>query len=159
MNLGRWHRNCIKCYADGTLSDERIKQLEQIGMNWNSVNQRTWLAYYDEAKRYYAENGDLNVNLHYRTVSGLNLGILISGQRYNANDAAWNSFYENLKEYRRFFGNCDVSNRYVTDTSAKLGSWCANQRTKYKNGKLTENQIAKLTAVGFKWNLKQNVVI
>lgn len=250
LNLGRWHRNCIKCYADGTLSDERIKQLEQIGMNWNSVNQRTWLAYYDEAKRYYAENGDLNVNLHYRTVSGLNLGIWISGQRYsyskkrlskqqadlleaigmswhrdrsrwqqgydeakkyydafgnlnppssykspdgfplgawiaaqrskyskgklksdcvqkletlsivwNANDAAWNSFYENLKEYRRFFGNCDVSNRYVTDTGAKLGSWCANQRTKYKNGKLTENQIAKLTAIGFKWNLKQNVAI
>ncbi|MCM1432020.1 MAG: Helicase associated domain protein [Muribaculaceae bacterium] len=79
--LGRWYRGVRDAKRRGTLSAERQRQLESIGIQWDSVKERNWLGYYRLAEDYYRENGNLEVHLKYQTASGVRLGVWISGQR------------------------------------------------------------------------------
>ena len=65
------------------ITPESEKKLESIGMNWTSVQVRNWTQYYEEAKRYFAEHGDLHIHAAYVTPSGLPLGTWITTQRYH----------------------------------------------------------------------------
>lgn len=71
-----------KAPSRNELREERKKQLEAIGIQWESVLSRNWMQYYEAAKQYRRENGDLLVNVKYITQAGLNLGVWSSGQRY-----------------------------------------------------------------------------
>lgn len=63
------------------LSQERINQLERIGMIWETRRERQWDQYYAEAKAYYDQNGDLRVPYRFQTESGLKLGMWLCSQR------------------------------------------------------------------------------
>ena len=63
--LGAWYRSIRNKYREGTLPEERKRQLEEAGILWSSVKLRTWLSYYSAAKRFYQENGHLNVHSKY----------------------------------------------------------------------------------------------
>ena len=41
------------------------------------------MKYYEEEKKYFEEKGNLNIDAHYKTKNGLNLGVWISSQRYS----------------------------------------------------------------------------
>lgn len=72
-------------YCDKTLSEDRIKRLENIGIQWESVIIRKWLEKYEKAKQYYKEHGNLNVRNGYVTDDEVKLGVWISSQRENYN--------------------------------------------------------------------------
>ena len=40
LNLGQWIRHLRQAYRDGTLTDERISKLEDIGMIWDTTDRR-----------------------------------------------------------------------------------------------------------------------
>ena len=74
------------------------------------------------------------------------LAISRSSQRC---DAAWERHFEELKAFRERHGHCNVSTQSKTD--AALGRWIHVQRQQRMLGKLNEEQIARLDALGFAW--------
>lgn len=83
LSLGRWLMDQRAAYRKGTLSTDRIKQLESIGFEWESPLERQWLQGCSEAQAFYELNGHLNVPAKYESPSGFKLGIWLSSQRTN----------------------------------------------------------------------------
>jgi len=171
--LGRWYRAQRSDFKRGTLSAERQKRLEEIGMKWTSVQTRTWLSYYNLAAEYYQEHGNLQVHLRYETSDGIKLGTWISSQRgfyaqgklkaeqiqmleaigmeWNRFQSNWDAAFAYAKEHYQKCGNLNVSATYTTDSGFKLGAWLNSQRVKYKKQKLTPEQVSGLESIGIVW--------
>ena len=72
----------------------------------------------------------------------------------NALVASWDIMYGYAKEYYEQKGNLEIPARYKTEDGYALGRWLFNQKGIRKwqiEGKLTEEQIAKLDAIGMIW--------
>lgn len=81
LKLGRWYRARLGEYQNGLLDEDKAKQLETIGIQKESVLRRNWLRYYEAAKRFFEQNGHLNVGHNYVTDDGVKLGVWIGSQR------------------------------------------------------------------------------
>ncbi len=64
----------------GSLSEEQIRRLEQIGMSWDPAEEE-WQRMYRYAQAYYQIHQKLYIPCNYVTEDGANLGIWISKQR------------------------------------------------------------------------------
>ncbi len=174
--LGAWYRGVRNQFNSGTLTEERRQKLESIGIQWESVQARSWMQYYALAKKYYEEHGDLNVNVNYMTPDGVKLGVWISGQRQNRKKgqhitdeqvrllneigmswersaSKWDAAYEYAKAYFDEHGALDVPAEYKTDDGFALGNWIVSQRKKYASGKLKLTQIKRLESIGMLWDV------
>lgn len=85
-NLGIWldHQRSVysgKKSKAASLSEERKKKLEAIGMEWDTVYDRQWETRYQYAKMYYKTHGNLRVPVTYVTQDGVQLGRWINRQR------------------------------------------------------------------------------
>lgn len=65
----------------GKLTAEQVTLLEQIGMEWESHRNCTWMWYFQHANDYYKIHGALNVPISYVTKDGCKLGQWITRQR------------------------------------------------------------------------------
>ncbi len=63
------------------LSEKQIRALESIGMDWLPPSERAWENAFEKAKRYYEENGHLNVEKGDTTEEGFRLDLWVSRQR------------------------------------------------------------------------------
>jgi len=61
----------------------------------------------------------------------------------------WETRFKELLNYRAENGDCDVPNR-----QGKLGTWVSTQRDFYKEGRLAQDRIERLDAIGFNWKQK-----
>ena len=77
--LGKWINNARKRRSDGKLTEERIRQLDQMGMIW-SVFDAKWEQGYALAAIYAQEYGNLDVPRDYKTADGKTLGRWIQNQ-------------------------------------------------------------------------------
>lgn len=75
--LGLWIKLKRQQYKRGTLSDQRIHDLERIGMRWNTAAGH-WQEMFEEAKKYYELNGNLKVPPAYKTSDGYDLNIWLN---------------------------------------------------------------------------------
>ena len=176
--LGRWINNARKCRNDGKLTEERIRQLDQLGMIW-SVFDAKWEQGYALAMNYAAEHGDLNVPVNYTTEEGEKLGAWILNQRTaytkemlsqdqigrlekigiywgNRNERQWNEVYGAAKRYFEANGNLDVPVAYVSPEGYALGKWVRRQQYAYRNPEksnaiLSQERIELLDAIGMQW--------
>lgn len=147
----------------------------------------SWDMYYEEARTYFKEHGDLNIPHRYITESGIALGSWIQTQRAvrrgrapgnltddqiikldsigmiwdNVNELRWEEGFRHAKEYYEKYGDLDVKVQYVCDDGYRLGSWIVNNRTWYSNNSvaniLTSERVKRLEAIGMFWN-KSNTV-
>ena len=172
--LGAWLRGVKNQYRGGNLSTERIAKLESIGVEWESVIARNWANYFELAKKYYEEHGDLNVNAHYE-INGVKLGTWISSQResfkkgrlsdeqinklneigmsWQRFSGKWDNAYEYAKAYVKEHGSLDPPAEYKADDGFALGAWVASQRVKYADGKLKPTQIKRLNELKISWDV------
>jgi len=60
-----------------------------------------------------------------------------------------------LKAYSAKLGDCKVPYRFKTKDGYGLGIWVSNRRRDYKRGKLPQDRIDQLEALGFIWDLKK----
>ena len=176
--LGKWINNARKRRNDGKLTEERIRQLDQMGMIW-SVFDAKWEQGYALAMNYAAEHGDLNVPVNYTTEEGEKLGAWILNQRTayakevlsqdqigrlekigiywgNRNDRQWNEVYGAAKRYFEANGDLDVPVAYVTPEGYALGKWVRRQQYAYRkpeksNAILSPQRVALLDAIGMQW--------
>lgn len=69
---------------------------------------------------------------------------------------SWSAMYEQAVRYYKENGDLEVPARYVTEEGFSLGRWIYNQRYMRKgvlDGDLTEEKIAKLDAIGMRWDV------
>ena len=66
----------------------------------------------------------------------------------------WGRRYNQLIEFKEVHGHCNVPQRYAPNV--ELGRWVKDQRTFKTKGKLSEDRIELLEAIGFSWRLKCN---
>ena len=62
---------------------------------------------------------------------------------------AWDERLDQLKVYKEEHKHCNVPTK--DKANPQLGKWVSHQRTKYKKGKLSTEQIKSLNGIGFKW--------
>ena len=79
--LGLWLQTQRNNYRDGKLKPERIKLLEDIGINWRLKQCYSWEEMYCLAAEYYKTNGNLTIPRSYKAPNGANLGTWLSSQR------------------------------------------------------------------------------
>ena len=176
--LGQWIIKTRQQKLNGRLKEERIAQLDEIGMVWNIFDAK-WEKAYALAAAYYEENGNLNIPRSYVTAAGERLGQWVESQQWaypkgkltdeqverlsrigmywgNRNDRKWNEGYQEAKRYFDAHGDLNVPAEYVSPGGYNLGNWVKRQRYTRQNPEksgavLTEERIAKLDEIGMRW--------
>ncbi len=147
------------------LTDERIAQLNTLGMIWGKLDYQ-WEKYYQACMDYYVKHNDLNVPSNYKTSDGLRIGAWLGRmrkardgrlkgaqtltkdqiQRLDAIGMEWqDSFtqrweygYAKAKEYYAQHDNIDVPTMYMTEDGFPLGKWLKGHvQTNDKTGRLS----------------------
>ena len=175
--LGSWLNNqkaIRKGTISGKLSEDQIQKLDDIGMIWDSLDY-FWEQNFKLAKEYYLTYGNLDISTNYKSTGGKHLGnwILRQRQLYKSNsltdeqikkldsigmdwmdrvDRIWENGFIEAKNYSEEYGNLSVPKNYRTTTYFPLGIWIQRQRSLYKNNKISEDRIKRLTNVGMNWN-------
>lgn len=172
MELGKWLSHQRENYRRGILDNVKIQQIEKFGVVWNPMIQA------EQEKRmllvkYYDEYGNINMP-KYTEYGGVHIWEWLQGKKkkyiknelskeeikffekhgivWDVFDERWQRGFDAAKKYYEKYGNLSISVKYVTDNNYKLGEWISAQRGKYKNNKLTEQQIHKLNFIGMCWN-------
>ena len=176
--LGQWIIKTRQQRLNDRLKEERITQLDEIGMVW-SVFDVKWEKAFVLAAAYYEQNGNLNMPRSYVTAAGEKLGYWVANQQWmyqkgklsddqimrlerigmywgNRNDRQWNEGYQEAKCYFDAHGDLKVPADYVSPDGYALGKWVKRQRyTRHNPEKscavLTAERIAKLDAIGMRW--------
>ena len=160
---------------------DETKDSREIFMRLQENLGNAWDTYYEAAKQWYEENGNLKIPKSYVTGAGLTLGAWINTQRrvksgnisgnltwekiqklndigmiWDVTDSSWQEVLEELKSYRNTYGNLDIKAKYVSPTGFRLGSWINNMRFKVKKygieQALTDEQRKELEELGMIWD-------
>lgn len=181
ISLGSWICSVRKWYSSGVhkkyLQKDRIIQLEAIGMIW-STSDYFWEQNFKFAQEYFIENGNLDVPTNYKTKNGTQLGSWIGRQRklrkgigkgtplteHQINkldsigmdwmdrvDRIWENSFIEAKKYKEQHGNLDVPVKYKSENDFPLGEWIQRQRKVYKQNKISDDRIKRLTDIGMNW--------
>jgi hypothetical protein len=73
------------------------------------------------------------------------------GFLWNVKEVSWSRFYELLKEYKRANPEKWPVLQATALKERRLIAWCSIQRGKYRAGRLTADQVARLEKIGFRW--------
>jgi hypothetical protein len=140
---------------------ERIARLEAIGFCWD-LDSTAWEQKFSELVAYKEVHGHCNV-----PNDGSPLGNWCINQRqrkdrlspeqiarleaigfsWDPHSDSWENMFALLVAYKESHGHCNVP-----QATPQLGGWCNNQRN--RKDKLSQEQIARLDAIGFCWDPK-----
>lgn len=67
-------------------------------------------------------------------------------------DRIWEKGFLEAKKYYEKYGDLNVPVKYETDNLFSLGTWIQRQRNLYKNNKICDDRIKRLTDIGMNWN-------
>ena len=166
-SLGLWlltQRSAYNGQVNGTLTQVQIDKLNELGMRWESKSDLTWEKYYESAKNYYENNGDLKVPAKFVDENGIELGRWIAqirvfrksgiksrmlsaeriesldkiGMIWDVLDYLWEENYAAAVRYHREYRNLDVPFDYIDSNGIRLGQWIqtlrSNRKGTIKNG-------------------------
>ena len=161
--LGQWISHQRGAKSDSSLSEEKIRRLDEIGFVWSSFDSK-WDDWFNKLLAYKAAYGNLNVPARW----GDGLGTWVANQRsnqkqglmsedrfarldeigfmWNLLDSQWSESYDQLVAYQTAHGNLTVP------TDSDLFSWVSTQRKSKKKGILSDERILLLEKLGFIWN-------
>ncbi|MCL2773481.1 MAG: Helicase associated domain protein [Oscillospiraceae bacterium] len=177
--LGEWICNMRQHCKGNThyiLSEERIRQLDEIGMIWDKLDY-IFEKNYSAAKKYYEIYGNLDLPSNYKTGDGINIGawVRIIRKKYensklsksqikrlneigmtwiNSFDSDWERNYAAAKKYYEKYGNLDIPVAYMSEDNLPVGAWIRRHRSMTEEStqiKLTKVRRAKLDAIGMIW--------
>lgn len=184
IRLGNWIFNmrAVRRRNDlngARISDEKIEELNEIGMIWEKKQNVIWEKSYAEARKYSQKHGNLNIPVAYETENGCHLGKWIRDQReaYRKSltvyrkqkldaigivwekDDPWENKYLLAKKYFNEHGDLKMPGNYVVE-GVWLCKWLNEQKLTYeekrKNKALTAEQIQKLKSIGVNWEVSNN---
>ena len=174
VKLGVWIASQRYSMKKNRISEEQIHLLDEIGMSWNRFTGK-WNAAFAYAQAYFNAHGVLDPPAEYKTDDGFALGAWVVSQRrkyavgklkptqikrleslsivWNVTEEQWQNGYEHAMLYHKEHGNLNVSDGFVAEDGFRLGSWLAGQRTRNKNGRITEQQRERLDKLGMQWSV------
>lgn len=182
--LGVWiltQRAVRKGLQRGTLSEERIRLLNEIGMLWTVREQDRWPEYFAAAEAYAREFGHLCVPNAYVSPNGVKLGKWLGtlkvqrkrggrgryltqeriaaldklGMVWDVDEFQWERKFQAAHRYYEKHGNLEVPTRYETTDGTRLGVWIQSVRRDYKSGRLDEAKVQRLEAIGMVWGIEE----
>ena len=147
--------------------------VDDLGFIWNVLSYQ-WEQGFDELVAYKNSEGNCLVPFKHKSDSGYNLFAWVDHQRqmkkndklkvelikrlddleflWDVNAEKWEEAFKELVTYKNCFGNCIVKQTHRTSSGYSLGAWVAKQRKRKE--KLSSEQIKRLNALGFVWNIK-----
>ncbi len=168
--LGLWVGTQRANYNSGTLSEDHIKRLENIGFVWSTLESQ-WEEMFVALKEYKKDHGDCNVPEKWP--ENKQLFTWVANQRadyyrkklsedhikrlenigfvWSTLESQWEEMFAALKEYKKAHGDCNAPQDWAENK--QLGIWVSAQRMSFKKGRLSEDRIKRLEDIGFVWNL------
>lgn len=160
--LGLWCHTQRVAFRKGRLSPDRVKQLDEIGFEWEQFDSR-WMQNYERLKAYYEVHGEwpkrnkdslstwCNTQRQFRKNGKLTKDRIRKLDRIGFVweqdwDEEWMKNYHLLKSFR------DEHGRWPKMREGVLGAWCTTQRKMRKLGSLREDRAALLEGIGFAWS-------
>ena len=170
-HLFQWMNRQRHAHNRGELSPEQEERLENLGIEWDFlIDRSTWDQKYDAAVEYYEEHGDLNIVQGYITEDGFPLGRWVKAVRYQYNagelaednikkmeaigivwrpndekvDQRWMNAYKILLDYMDKKGTNDIPTNAVWQ-DFKIGQWMQHVRYQYSHKDNPEFKKKKLS--------------
>ena len=161
---------------------DEVKDCRELFGRLNDVLTVSWQTMFEQAKKYYSENGDLEVPARFITNDGYSLGHRIYNQRavrkgqqtgnlseeqiekLNSigmrwdlyTDYSWEKNFNAAKDYYEKNGHLDVPSRFVTRDGLPLGAWLSSLRTWESSGihpkYLSAERKKQLESIGMIWS-------
>ena len=184
--LSSWLSTQRKNHEKGLLTDSQIALLDEIGMRWESLDDISWNKNFGAYRQYVEDGNPLKVpsDLVY---NGVELGKWLTRiRRYHTSgirsdyftterekeleklgiiwdnvDYLWERNYQAAADYYAQHGDLNVPHCWIQN-GVKLYNWLADLRKLYKDangrrGTLSEEQIARLNAIGMRWQSKNDI--
>lgn len=181
LHLGRWVSKQIELYSKNQLRADRIEKLENLGIVWNTGD--SWEEKFQLVKEYSEKHhGVLSIPADY-VVNGIWLNKWLNEQKLMGegkrkkqltpeqreklesiglvfgktnSDIAWSKRYMEAKKFYDSHGNLNVPVGYKDDLGKNLYIWIMKQVEFYRDGKLSDEQIRKLTEIGMVFESKDS---
>lgn len=161
---------------------DEVKDCRELFSRLNDVLTVSWQTMFEQAKKYYSENGDLEVPARFITNDGYSLGHWIYNQRavrkgqqtgnlseeqiekLNSigmrwdlyTDYSWEKNFNAAKNYYEKNGHLDVPSRFVTRDGLPLGAWLSSLRTWESSGihpkYLSAERKKQFESIGMIWS-------
>lgn len=161
---------------------DEVKDCRELFSRLNDVLTVSWQTMFEQAKKYYSENGDLEVPARFITNDGYSLGHWIYNQRVVRKgqqtgnlseeqieklnsigmrwdlytDYSWEKNFNAAKNYYEKNGHLDVPSRFVTRDGLPLGAWLSSLRTWESSGihpkYLSAERKKQLESIGMIWS-------
>lgn len=161
---------------------DEVKDCRELFSRLNDVLTVSWQTMFEQAKKYYSENGDLEVPARFITNDGYSLGHWIYNQRVVRKgqqtgnlseeqieklnsigmrwdlytDYSWEKNFNAAKDYYEKNGHLDVPSRFVTRDGLPLGAWLSSLRTWESSGihpkYLSAERKKQLESIGMIWS-------
>ena len=178
FKLGQWYNDQLYAYGK-KMSKKREKLLADLGVQFEKED--PWESKYALAKLYYDTHGSLSMPSNL-VVNGVWLSKWLSEQRLIgegkrkkkltneqrkkleaigvtfgklAKDNAWDKQFEKAKSYAVKHGSLAPTGDPDSE-DRKVNIWIVNQRKRYKEGKLTDDQKKRLESIGMVWELEDS---
>ncbi len=167
--LGSWVHNVRNAKKRGTLEEERACRLDALGFCW--MKQRTMTQRVNDLKAFKKEHEHCNVPRKYRPDPALGYWVATIRKRKNQGRLSrelfhclnalgfswtpadtWAQRIRELKAFKKEYGHCNVPFRYPSNPV--LANWVNFVRQVKKRGRLAEDRIRQLDALGFSWARK-----
>jgi hypothetical protein len=172
-NLGSWVATQRQQRKNGRLEQGLLKRLEELQFVWEPSDTK-WEKMFSELLQYKETHGNCNVSPKWQVNPKLGnwvgtqrnqkkKGLLTNDRIQRLNEVGffwgtraprrppWDEMFNALLEYREIHHNPNVPAKW--HANRQLGAWVDSQRSRYKNGKLSEDRIRRLNGIGFQWEL------
>lgn len=167
--LATWLRVQRREKRAGKLSKERFKQLEALGVVWDSRT-TAWEQRFTSLAAYKAKNGNCEVPRVYPSDPALTIwithqrvakrkGVLAPervsrlealGLRWEPREDEEESIFQHLVQFHSQFGHCNIPATHPV--LGAVGNWLIAQRMAKRKGTLSEERRAKLESLGVSWD-------
>ena len=182
--LGGWIRYLRHVKSNknrrGQITDEKERQLNELGMVWNKYD-LSFEQHYIEAEKYFKENGNLLVPVSYVTQNGISLGSWIRNMRSarkginktalneerirrletigmqwnNIYEERWEKGYSEAEQYFKANKNLKINSMTKTESGFPLGQWLYSQKLAHNGYKgrtpLAPEKAKRLESIGIEW--------
>jgi superfamily II DNA or RNA helicase len=175
-DLLKWVSKQRSLLLRGKIDAERKAKLDALGFSWNGEIDRRWDEMYQRLKNYQTQHGDANVPHLWK--ADIRLASWVCHQRQRRKKAIitdeqvrlldelgftwqlrergnWEDRYQELLEFREKHGHCNVFRAY--EKKPKLAAFVNSMRTKKASGQLSEERKRLLEAIGFQWEVRDEI--
>ncbi len=173
LALARWLQSQRKYYRDGYLTAYKLRELASIGITeeWLKPQLTAFEKGYANAKSYYEEHGNLDIATNYQHPSGFWLGSWLDKIRKKKSDLSkdqikmldaigivweptdnWEEKFAIAKAYYDINGMLPLEPKQCKNKGEQLlCQWLRRQLLRRNDGKMPQEQIDRLTAIGMDW--------